>query len=98
MYGRKARRNCHVAHRHNYYSVSCLAAGRTIDSRVTGSKAEAILGGERLATHPCSRPMRAIAARRTGRTRPRVAPTPTGTPGGYTAGQVRSGRRVRGAP
>ena len=52
VYGRKVQRNCHVAYRHNYYSVSHLAVGRTVDLRVTGAKVEVFLGGERLATHP----------------------------------------------
>lgn len=52
VYGRKVQRNCHVAYRHNYYSVSHLAVGKTADLRVTGTKVEVFLGGERLATHP----------------------------------------------
>lgn len=50
--GRRAQRNCHVAYGRNHYSVSHLAAGRTVDLRVTDSTAEVLLGGERLATHP----------------------------------------------
>ena len=52
VYGRKVQRNRHVAYGHNYYSVSHLAVGKTVDLRVTGTKVEVFLGGERLATHP----------------------------------------------
>ena len=52
IYGRKVQRNCHVAYRRNYYSVSHLAVGKTVDLRVTDSTVEVFLGGERLATHP----------------------------------------------
>lgn len=52
VYGRKVQRNCHVAYKHNYYSVSHLAVGKTVDLRVTDATLEAFLGGERLATHP----------------------------------------------
>ena len=52
VYGRKVQRNCHVAYRRNYYSVSHLAVGKPVDLRVTDSTVEIFLGGERLATHP----------------------------------------------
>ena len=45
-------RSCHVAYKRNYYSVSHLAVGRTVDLRVTDTAVEAFLAGERLATHP----------------------------------------------
>lgn len=52
VYGRKVQRNCHVSYRRNFYSVSHLAVGRTVDLRVTDTALEVYLGGERLATHP----------------------------------------------
>lgn len=52
VYGRKAQRNCHVSYKHDFYSVSHLAVGRTVDLRVTDSTVEVFLGGERLSTHP----------------------------------------------
>ena len=52
VYGRKVQRNCHVAYKHNYYSVSHLAVGKTVDLRVTDTTVEIFLAGERLATHP----------------------------------------------
>lgn len=52
VYGRKVQKNCHVAYKHNYYSVSHLAVGRTVDLRVTDTTVEVFLAGERLATHP----------------------------------------------
>ena len=52
VYGRKVQRNCHVSYRRNFYSVSHLAVGRTVDLRVTESTVGVFLGGERLATHP----------------------------------------------
>ena len=52
VYGRKVQKNCHVAYRRNYYSVSHLAVGKTVDLRVTDATLEVFLGGERLATHP----------------------------------------------
>ena len=52
VYGRKVQRNCHVAYKRNYYSVSHLAVGRTVDLRVTDSTVEVFLGGERLAMLP----------------------------------------------
>ena len=52
VYGRKVQRNCHVAYKRNYYSVSHLAVGRTVDLRVTDTTVEVFLAGERLATHP----------------------------------------------
>ena len=52
MYGRKVQRNCHVSYKRNFYSVTHLAVGRTVDLRVTESTVEVFLGGERLATHP----------------------------------------------
>lgn len=52
VYGRKVQRNCHVAYKRNYYSVSHLAVGRTVDLRVTDTTVEIFLAGERLATHP----------------------------------------------
>lgn len=44
--------NCHVSYRRNFYSVSHLLVGRTVDLRVTESRLEVFLGGERVATHP----------------------------------------------
>ena len=52
VYGRKVQKNCHVSYRRNFYSVSHLAVGRTVDLRVTDTALEVYLGGERLATHP----------------------------------------------
>lgn len=52
VYGRKVQRNCHVSYKRNSCSVSHLAVGKTVDLRVTESKLEVFLGGERLATHP----------------------------------------------
>lgn len=52
VYGRKVQRNCHVCYKHNFYSVSHLAVGKTVDLRVGESTVEIFLGGERLATHP----------------------------------------------
>ena len=52
VYGRKVQRNCHVSYKRNFYSVSHLAVGKTVDLRVTESTVEVYLGGERLATHP----------------------------------------------
>ena len=52
VYGRKVQRNCHVAYRYNFYSVSHLAVGKSVDLRITESKLEVFLGGERLTTHP----------------------------------------------
>lgn len=52
VYGRKVQRNCHVAYQRNFYSVSHLAVGKTVDLRVTESVVEVFLGGERLSTHP----------------------------------------------
>ena len=52
VYGRKVQRNCHVSYKRNFYSVTHLAVGRTVDLRVTESTVEVFLGGERLATHP----------------------------------------------
>lgn len=52
VYKRKVQRNCHVAYRHNYYSVIYTAVGKTVDLRVTDTVLEIYLGGERLATHP----------------------------------------------
>ncbi len=52
VYGRKVQRNCHVSYKRNFYSVSHLAVGKTVDLRVTESTVEVFLGGERLATHP----------------------------------------------
>ena len=52
VYGRKVQRSCHVAYRRNYYSVSHLAVGGTVDLRVTDATAGVFLAGERLATHP----------------------------------------------
>lgn len=51
-YGRKVQANCHVAYGRNFYSVSHLLVGREVDLRVTQSKLEVFLGGERVATHP----------------------------------------------
>ncbi len=52
VYGRKARRNCHMAYRRNFYSVSHLAVGRAVDLGVADATVEIFLGGERLVTHP----------------------------------------------
>ena len=52
VYGRKVQRNCHVSYRRNFYSVSHLAVGKSVDLRVTESTVEVFLGGERFATHP----------------------------------------------
>lgn len=52
VYGRKVQRNCHVSYKRNFYSVSHLAVGKSVDLRVTESTVEVFLGGERLATHP----------------------------------------------
>ena len=52
VYGRRVRRDCHVAHRRSCCSVSRLAVGRTVDLRVTDTTAGVFLAGERLATHP----------------------------------------------
>ena len=52
VYGRKVQKNCHVAYRYNFYSVSHLIVGKSVDLRITESKLEVFLGGERLATHP----------------------------------------------
>lgn len=52
VYGRKVQKNCHVSYRRNFYSVSHLAVGKSVDLRVTESTVEVFLGGERLATHP----------------------------------------------
>lgn len=49
---RRVQRSCHVAHKRNFYSVSHLAVGRTVDLHVTDSTVEVFLGGERLSTHP----------------------------------------------
>ena len=40
------------SYRRNFYSVSHLAVGKTVDLRVTDTALEVYLGGERLATHP----------------------------------------------
>ena len=50
--GRRVRRSCRASCRRNFYSVTHLAVGRTVDLRVTESTVEVFLGGERLATHP----------------------------------------------
>ena len=50
--GRRVRRDCHVAHRRNCYSVSRLAVGRTVDPRATDTAAGVFLAGERLAPRP----------------------------------------------
>ena len=55
VYGRKVQRNCHVAYKRNYYSVSHLAVGRTVDLRVTDSTVEVFLGG-RAARHASAVP------------------------------------------
>lgn len=52
VYGRKVQRNCHVSYRRNFYSVSHLAVGKSVDLKVTDTTLEVYLGGERLATHP----------------------------------------------
>lgn len=52
VYGRKVQANCHVAYARNYYSVSHLLVGSTVDLRVTEGKVEVFSGGERVATHP----------------------------------------------
>ena len=52
VYGRKVQKNCHVAYRYNFYSVSHLIVGKSVDLRITESKLEVFLGGERLTTHP----------------------------------------------
>lgn len=41
-----------MAYKHNFYSVSHLAVGRTVDLRVTDSTVEVFPGGERPSTHP----------------------------------------------
>lgn len=50
--GRKVQKNCRVSYRRNFYSVSHLAVGKSVDLRVTDTTLEVYLGGERLATHP----------------------------------------------
>ena len=45
-------RNCHVAYKKNFYSVSHLYVGDLVDLRVTDATLEVYKGGERLATHP----------------------------------------------
>lgn len=52
VYGRKVQANCHVSYKRNYYSVSHLLVGKTVDLRVTETLLEVFLGGERVATHP----------------------------------------------
>lgn len=52
VYGRKVQRNSHICYKHNYYSANYLAIGKTVDLRITESKIEIFLGGQRLATHP----------------------------------------------
>ena len=51
VYDRKVQKNCHVAYKRNFYSVSHLHVGDTVDLRVTDKKLEIYMGGERLATH-----------------------------------------------
>lgn len=51
VYGRKVRRNCHVAYKHNYYSESHLTVGKSIDLEVTDSAVEVFLG-RFSSTHP----------------------------------------------
>lgn len=51
VYGRKVQANCHVSYMRNFYSVSHLHVGATVDLRVTDTVLEVYLGGERLATH-----------------------------------------------
>ena len=57
IYGRKVQRNCHVAYRRNYYSVSHLAVGKTVDLRGHGLDGGS-LPRRRAARHApgCSRP------------------------------------------
>lgn len=50
-YDRKVQRNCHVAYKRNFYSVSHLHVGEKVDLRVTDKTLEVYMGGERLATH-----------------------------------------------
>lgn len=51
VYGRKVQRSCHVSYRYSYYSASHLAVGGSVDLRITESKLEIYLDGERLSTH-----------------------------------------------
>ena len=51
VYGRKVQANCHVSYKRNFYSVSYLHVGATVDLRVTDTVLEIYLGGERVATH-----------------------------------------------
>lgn len=51
VYGRKVQLNCHVCWQKNYYSVSHLYVGKTVDLRITDTLVEIYLGGERVATH-----------------------------------------------
>ena len=44
VYGRKVQANCHVAYARNYYSVSHLLVGSTVDLRVTEGKVEVFSG------------------------------------------------------
>ena len=51
VYDRKVQLNSHVSYRKNFYSVSHLHVGDTVDLRITDSTLEIYAGGERLATH-----------------------------------------------
>lgn len=51
VYGRKVQLNSHVAYKKNYYSVSYLLVGKTVDLRITSSKVEIFFGNDRVSTH-----------------------------------------------
>ena len=90
--GRKVQRNCHVAYKHNYYSVSHLAVGgrSTSGSPTRRSRYSSPASGS--PPTRCSRPSPGTATPRTPATSPRGSRTPTGTPGAYEGGPTASGR------
>ena len=92
MYGRKVQKNCHVAYRRNYYSVSHLAVGKTVDLRVTDATLEVFLGGERLATHPAVPGLRAQPLLDACRRPPEGRSYSDWDAGAYAGGQTASGR------
>lgn len=50
-YGRKVQLNCHVSFEKNFYSVSHVHVGKTVDVRATDTLVEIYLGSSRIATH-----------------------------------------------